>query len=123
MIESLPPHARAAYDRLMASCGELQAARTRAVNTELPAAKTRTVTKELLARLASSPRASSELIHYARRVETGECSWERIAVDASPLPPEVDELKRDPQIDWPTQWPTSTTDVDVGAQPYRIPWE
>jgi hypothetical protein len=118
MIESLPPHARAAYDRLMASCGELEATRTRASNADL---KTRTVTTELLARVASSPRASADLIHYARRVASGECCWERIQVDANPLPPEVDELTADPLIVWPSEWPTSTT--DALSQPYRIPWE
>ncbi|MDI9893369.1 hypothetical protein QM797_01415 [Rhodococcus sp. IEGM 1381] len=124
MIESLPPHARAAYDRLMASCGELEAARTRALSTDLKApAGSRRVTAELLARLASSPQASAELIHHARRVASGECSWERIEVDADPVPPEVEELKADPQIVWPSEWPSSTEESDVGSQPYRIPWE
>ncbi|MEH6797080.1 MAG: hypothetical protein V7694_23420 [Rhodococcus sp. (in: high G+C Gram-positive bacteria)] len=122
MIESLPPHARAAYGRLMTSCGELEAARTRALNTDLKAPeKARTATEELLAHLASSPRASADLIHYAGRVVSGECNWERIEVDADPVPPEVEELKADPQIVWPSEWPTSTT--EVLSQPYRIPWE
>jgi len=122
MIESLPPHARAAYDRLMGSCRELEDARTRALDTDLKArVETRTVTAELLDRLASSPRASSELIHYATRVASGECSWERIEVDADSVPPEVHELKSDAQIMWPNEWPTSTT--EVLSQPYRIPWE
>ncbi|QII04328.1 hypothetical protein BH93_02185 [Rhodococcoides fascians A25f] len=122
MIESLPPHARPAYDRLMASCGELEATRVRALDTDLKApAKTRTVTTELLVRLSSSPRASADLIHYASRVASGDGSWERIEVDADPVPPEVEELKADPQIVWPLEWPTSTT--EVLSQPYRIPWE
>ncbi|MCZ4516985.1 hypothetical protein O4220_00560 [Rhodococcus ruber] len=122
MIESLPPHARAAYDRLMGSCGELEAARTRALNTDLTArVGTRTVTAELLSRLASSPRASADLTLYARRVTSGACSWERIEVDADPVPPEVEELRADPQIVWPSEWPTSTKEVP--PQPYRIPWE
>ncbi|OZC88560.1 hypothetical protein CH254_11690 [Rhodococcus sp. 06-412-2C] len=122
MIESLPPHARAAYGRLMASCDELEAARMRALNTDLKApAGSRRVTAELLAHLASSPQASSDLIHYATRVASGECSWERIEVDADPVPPEVEELKADSQIMWPSEWPTSTTEVP--SQPYRIPWE
>ena len=120
MIEPLPPHARAAYDRLMASCGELESARTRALDTDLTArVGTRTVTAELLSRLACSPRASADLTLYARRVTSGECSWERIELEASPLPPEVDELKGDPQIDWPTP----NTEDEVESQPYRIPWE
>ncbi|MDV6260897.1 hypothetical protein [Rhodococcoides yunnanense] len=123
MIESLPPHARAAYDRLMASCGELEAARTRALDTDPKATATHRVTAELLARLASSLRASSALTHYAGRVASGECSWERIEVDADPVPPEVEELKADPQIVWPSEWPSSTEESDVGSQPYRIPWE
>ncbi|OZC94906.1 hypothetical protein CH275_28575 [Rhodococcus sp. 06-235-1A] len=122
MIEHVPPHARSAYDRLMTSCGELEAARTRALDTDLKArVETRIVTAELLDRLASSPRASADLTHYARRVASGECSWERIEVDADPVPPEVDELKADSQIMWPNEWPTSTTEVP--SQPYRIPWE
>ena len=124
MIESLPPHARAAYDRLMKSCSELEAARTRALNTDLKAQSgTRHVTAELLARLASSPRASAAMTRFADRVASGECSWERIELEASPLPPEVDELKGDPQIDWPAEWPTQNTEDEVGTQPYRIPWE
>lgn len=122
MIESLPPRARAAYDRLMTSCGELEAARTRALNTDLKApAGTRHVTAELLARLASSRRASADLIHYATRVASGECSWERVEVDAAPVPPEVEELKADSQILWPAEWPTPI--AETGTSPYRIPWE
>lgn len=122
MIEHLPPHARAAYDRLMTSCSELEAARTRALNTDLKTpAGTRHVTAELLARLASSPRASVELIHFADRVASGECSWERVEVDADPRPPEVEELKADPQIVWPNEWPTPI--AETGTSPYRIPWE
>ena len=124
MIEDMPPHARAAYDRLMTSCSDLEAARARALDTDLKARMgTRTVTAELLARLASSPRASADLIRYAGRVALGECSWERIEVDADPLPPEVEELKADPQIVWPSEWPTSTTESEFGSEPYRIPWE
>ncbi|WP_156399545.1 hypothetical protein [Rhodococcus sp. Leaf278] len=124
MIESLPPHARVAYDRLMASCGELESARTRALDTDVkPPAGTRHVTAELLARLASSPRASAALARFADLVASGECSWERIELEASPLPPEVDELKGDPQIDWPAEWPTPNTEDEVESQPYRIPWE
>lgn len=122
MIESLTPHVRAAYDRLMTSCGELEAARKRALNTDLKApAGTRYVTAELLARLASSRRASADLIHYATRVASGECSWERVEVDATPVPPEVEELKADPQIVWPAEWPTPI--AETGTSPYRIPWE
>lgn len=122
MSEFLPPHARAAYDRLMASCGELEAARARALDVELNArAGSRTVTTKLLARLSSSPRASAQLEHYAGRVASGECSWERIEVDANPVPPEVEELEADPQIVWPSEWPKST--AEVPSRPYRIPWE
>ena len=123
MIESLPPHARAAYDRLMASCRELEAARVRALDTDLKTTAPHRVTAELLARLASSLRASSALVHYAGRVASGECSWERIEVDASPLPPEVEELKADPRVEWPEHWPTPIAESDIGSHPYRIPWE
>ncbi|WP_415972138.1 hypothetical protein [Rhodococcus sp. 077-4] len=123
MIEPLPAHALAAYDRLMGSCRELEAARLRALDTDLRAAEPHRVTAELLARLASSPRASIALTHYAGRVASGECSWERIEVDADPLPQEVDELKADPQVEWPDHWPTPTAESDVSSQPYRIPWE
>lgn len=122
MIESLPPHARAAYDRLMTSCAELESARTRAVDTDLEASSgRRRVTAELLARLASSPHASTALARFAERVASGECSWERIEVDADPVPSEVDELKSDSQMIWPSEWPTPATEVP--SRPYRIPWE
>lgn len=123
MIEYLAPQALAAYDRLMGSCRELEAARLRAHDTDLRAAGPHRVTAESLARLASSPRASIALSHYAGRVTSGECSWERVEVDAHPLPPEIGELKADPQIDWPTDWPTPATEMDTDSPPYRIPWE
>ncbi|OZC68447.1 hypothetical protein CH251_20455 [Rhodococcus sp. 06-462-5] len=107
----------------MASCGELEAARARALDTDLKTTATHRVTAELLARLASSPRASADLIHYAGRVASGECSWERIEVDADPVPPEVEELKADPRVEWPEHWPTPIAESDIGSHPYRIPWE
>ena len=123
MIEFLPPHARGAYDRLMTSCRELEAARVRALDTDLKTTAPHRVTAELLARLASSLLASSALVHYAGRVASGECSWDRIEVDADPVPSEVDELKTDPHIVWPSEWSTFTREHEVGSHPYRIPWE
>ncbi|MDV8021451.1 hypothetical protein [Rhodococcus sp. IEGM 1330] len=44
-------------------------------------------------------------------------------MDADPVPPEVDELKADPRVEWPDDWPMPIAESDAGAQPYRILWE
>lgn len=82
------------------------------------AARKTTVTVELLRRLAGSKYASPELRSFAISVATGDSSWDRIEVDAQPLPPEVSDMRADPMVIWPRHWPLPSDD-----EPYRIPWQ
>lgn len=81
------------------------------------------VTAEQLARLARSSAASHDLVENAGRVALGEYVWERIEVDAVPIPPEVAELKADSTVEWPAQWPLPRRRAEAPEEPYRIPWQ
>lgn len=125
MTENLGPHPSTnrdgwqnAYNRLLDSCAHLETARRRVESTAVASGrKNRLVTAELLIRLAASSRASDALRDYAARVATGECEWNRIELDARPVPDEVAELKTDPHVEWPPDWPLSE------EVPYRIDWQ
>lgn len=107
-----------AYNRLMNSCADLETARRRVESTAVASGrKNRLITAELLARLAASPRSSIALRDYAARVDAGECAWNRVELDARPVPLEVAELKADPHVEWPHNWPP------VDGEPYRIDWQ
>lgn len=108
-----------AYNKVLDALGRLETARHHADNTVIGGPRGRTVvTEALLERLARSIGASTELQKFAASVASGNTSWDRVEVDARPVPPEVSELRADPMVDWPTNWPIETDD-----QPYRIPWQ
>lgn len=111
--------ATAARDRVLGSLDRLDASRRRAEHTSIGASGKRTsVTEALLARLSASARATPELRAFASQVAVGNTTWDRIEVDADPVPPEVSELRSDPHVDWPTNWP-----LHADEEPYRIPWQ
>lgn len=112
------PAALAARNRVLDSLGRLDAACRRAEATKISASTQRTaVTAELLARLSASTGATRELRAFESEVAAGTTTWDRIEVDANPVPAEVSELRSDPYVDWPTNWPLLVDD-----EPYRIPW-
>ncbi|WP_072806041.1 hypothetical protein [Rhodococcoides yunnanense] len=108
-----------AYNKVLDAIGRLEDACRRAENVVIGGPRERTaVTEALLARLARSRVASQELQAYAASVASGITTWDRIEADARPVPPEIVELRSDPSVDWPLNWPTEPDD-----QPYRIPWQ
>ncbi|WP_254303451.1 hypothetical protein [Rhodococcoides kyotonense] len=113
------PVAGIAYNRVLDAVGRLENARRHADSVDVGAPRPRTaVTALLLDRLSRSPRASGELKRYAAHVAAGDTTWDRIEIDARPIPPEVSELRADPMVDWPANWP-----IEPDDQPYRIPWQ
>lgn len=108
-----------AYKRVVDAVARLDEATRRAENTHIGARRVRTtVTIELLRRLANSKHASSELRAFALSVAAGDTDWDRIELDARPVPPEVSELRADPLVEWPRDWPLQSNE-----EPYRIPWQ
>lgn len=108
-----------AHDRVKEAIARLEAATRRAESTHIGASRERTlVTVELLRRLAGSRYASPELRAFGLSIAAGDTTWDRIEVDARPIPPEVQELQSDPRVEWPRDWP-----LDSNDEPYRIPWQ
>lgn len=115
----IDPKDTPAHSRVLDAIARLEASRRRADNTVIGAPREKTtVTVELLQRLAGSKYASPVLQAFAVSVATGDSSWDRIEVDAQPLPPEVSDMRADPMVIWPRHWPLPSDD-----EPYRIPWQ
>lgn len=113
------PNVDAAYNKVLDALARLDAARRRAENTTIGASRTSiTVTEALLRQLSGSPHATHELRAFAVAVAAGDSTWDRIEVDSRPVPDEVVELRADPLVVWPHDWP-----LDSGQEPYRIPWQ
>ncbi|QCB49607.1 hypothetical protein E5720_09425 [Rhodococcus sp. PAMC28707] len=107
------------YARVMESIARLEEARRHVDSVTIGASTARhTVTAKFLARLAESPHASPELREFARRVSVKDTTWDRIELDAKPIPAEVHELRADPLVDWPGNWP-----LQIEEQPFRIEWQ
>lgn len=107
------------YNRVLEAVTRLETATRRAENTQIGAPRERTtVTVELLRRLAGSKFASPELRAFALSVTAGATTWDRIEVDATPVPPEVSHMRADPLVEWPRDWP-----LDSYEEPYRIAWQ
>ncbi|ORI12888.1 hypothetical protein BJD99_01570 [Rhodococcus sp. 1163] len=104
---------------MLDSLSRLDAARRHADSVTIGSSTARhTVTAKFLARLAESTHASPELREFARRVSVKDTTWDRIELDAKPIPAEVRELRADPRVDWPGNWPLQTEE-----QPFRIEWQ
>ncbi|SNT27762.1 hypothetical protein [Rhodococcoides kyotonense] len=105
--------------KVLDAVGRLEEACRRAdASPVAPIRKRTVVTEAVLERLARSPWASPELHAFASTVAAGGSTWDRIEVDARPIPPEVSELRADPSAGWPPNWP-----IEADDQPYRIPWQ
>ncbi|MDH6283670.1 hypothetical protein [Prescottella agglutinans] len=124
MIDDIPPHLRAAYNRLMSTADDLATARIRAEKQRSGDWDTRTeVDDAIMDELAVMPSASNELRAYATRVATGECRWNEIEWRAAVVPPEIVELQRSARFVWfrnPTPRPTP---VEEDETPFRFQWE
>lgn len=113
------PNVGVAYDKVLDTLARLDTARRRAENTTIGASRTSiTVTEALLEQLSGSPHATPELRAFAAAVAAGDSTWDRIEVDSRPVPAEVVELRGDPLVVWPHNWP-----LDSDDEPYRIPWQ
>ena len=108
-----------AYGRVLDALDRLKSARIRADNTTVGAPRGPvTVTAALLRELSESPNATPALRTYAQRVASGSTTWDRIEVDAIPVPIEVIHMRADPSVTWPRSWPLPHED-----EPYSIPWQ
>lgn len=94
------PHHLRAFHRLMGAVDALATLRMRSENTTIDELCAVPVTDEFMNRIAASPTASVALQIYAHRVASGEARWNDIELWATPVPPEVVELKASPRHEW-----------------------
>lgn len=115
----LDPAMEAAFRKLSDAADRLETVRLRTENTEIADLinEPLPVTDGFMSGLAAMPNSSAELKTYAARVDSGECQWSEIELRASPVPPEVAELKESPNFVWlwttPTSPPKPTIEYDV----------
>ncbi|MET4047306.1 hypothetical protein BJD99_08640 [Rhodococcus sp. 1163] len=112
---------RQALRKMSDALDRMAQTRAQVESTPLPSFdQPRTVTGSMMYDIASLPGASAELRAYAARVGAGECRWDEIETLSRPVPPEVEELKRDPLSIWFAPPPTLPADDE---KPYTIPWQ
>jgi hypothetical protein len=109
----LDPEVEAIARKVMDAVDNLRTANIRLANIDIDELfdGATEVTEEFISMVANMDTASPALATYAERVRNGECRWCDIEALASPVPPEVTEMKSSPLFIWkwtpdPPQAPT-----------------
>lgn len=124
MNDEVPPHLRAAYNRVMVSADSLATERMRAEKQRHGDWDTRIeIDDAFMDELAAMPSVSNELLAYAARVATRECRWDEIEWRATVLPPEVVELRQSRNFVWFRNAGPRLAPAEEDEIPFRFQWE